>query len=87
MAHGKPVVASAVGGLLDLVVDGETGVLVPSRDTPELRRALERLVGDGGLRRRLGTAGRERALERFSWDVVTQATLAAYSDALGRMAA
>jgi glycosyltransferase involved in cell wall biosynthesis len=87
MAHGKPVVASAVGGLLDLVVDGETGLLVPPRNTPGLRRALERLLGDGGLRRRLGTAGRERALERFSWDVVTRATLAAYSDALGRMAA
>ena len=60
MAHGRPVVASAVGGLLDLVVDGETGLLVPPRDVQALRAALERLLGDAGLRRRLGEAGRER---------------------------
>jgi glycosyltransferase involved in cell wall biosynthesis len=87
MAYGKPVVASAVGGLLDLVVDGETGLLVPPRDTAALRRALERLQGDADLRRRLGAAGRERARERFSWEPVTQATLAAYADARGKMAA
>ena len=87
MAYGKPVVASAVGGLLDLVVDGETGLLVPPRDTAALRRALERLLGDADRRRRLGAAGRERARERFSWEAVTQATLAAYADARGKMAA
>jgi len=82
MAHGKPVVASAVGGLLDLVVDGENGLLVPPRDTRALRAALERLLHDPELRSRLGAAGRERARERFSWDIVVRATLAAYSDAL-----
>jgi glycosyltransferase involved in cell wall biosynthesis len=78
MAHGRPVVASAVGGLKDLVVDGETGLLVPPRDPQALRAALERLLADRDLRRRLGAAGRERARERFSWDAVTDATIAAY---------
>jgi glycosyltransferase involved in cell wall biosynthesis len=87
MAHGRPVVASGVGGLRDLVVDGETGILVPARDADALRAALERLLGDAGLRRRLGVAGRERARKHFSWDVVTEATLGAYADAVGRMAA
>ena len=84
MAHARPVVASAVGGLLDLVVDGETGVLVPPRDVPALRGALERLLADPDLRRRLGEAGRARVQERFSWPAVTDATIAAYEDALAR---
>jgi glycosyltransferase involved in cell wall biosynthesis len=82
MARGKPVVASAVGGLLDLVRDGETGILVPPRDVYALRQALERLLGDSTLRRRLGDAGRASARERLSWHRVTELTLAAYRDAL-----
>jgi glycosyltransferase involved in cell wall biosynthesis len=83
MAHGRPVVASAVGGLLDLVMDGETGLLVPPRDPAALRAALERLLGDRELRLRLGAAGRERVRERFSWEAATDATLAAYREAVG----
>ena len=60
MAHGRPVVATAVGGLLDAVEDGVTGVQVPPRDAAALRAALERLLGDGALRRSLGAAARER---------------------------
>ncbi len=85
MAHGRPVVATAVGGLRDLVVDGETGVVVPPRDPGALRSALERLLADPELRRRLGAAGRQRARERFSWASVTDATLAAYAEAAGTM--
>jgi glycosyltransferase involved in cell wall biosynthesis len=85
MAHGRPVVATAVGGLRDLVVDGETGLVVPPRDPAALRAALTRLLDDRDLRRRLGSAGRERARTAFSWDTVTDATLAAYSEAAGRM--
>jgi glycosyltransferase involved in cell wall biosynthesis len=81
MAHGRPVVASAVGGLLDLVVDGETGILVPPGDVQALREALRRLIGDPELRRRMGEAGRERVRERFTWKAVTDATLAAYEAA------
>jgi glycosyltransferase involved in cell wall biosynthesis len=78
MAHGRPVVATNVGGLRDLVVDGETGLLVSPRDPAALRAGLQRLLGDEELRRRLGAAGRERARERFSWATVTDATVAAY---------
>ena len=85
MAHGRPVVASAVGGLLDLVVDGETGLHVPPGDVGALRAALARLLGDRDLRRRLGDAARERIRERFSWDAVTAATLDAYREALRKV--
>src|SRR5207302_10933807 len=78
MAHGRPVVAGAVGGLLDLVVDGETGLLVPPRDVAALRAALRRLLADQELRRRLGENARRRAREHFSWDRVTDLTVAAY---------
>jgi glycosyltransferase involved in cell wall biosynthesis len=81
MAHARPVVATSVGGLRDLVVDGETGLVVPPRDAPALREALERLLGDRELRRRLGAGGRERARLHFSWHTVTDATLAAYAEA------
>lgn len=82
MAHGRPVVAGAVGGLLDLVVHEETGLLVTPRDVEALRAALRRLLGDRELRRRLGANARERAREHFSWDRVTDLTLQAYEEAL-----
>ena len=82
MAHGKPVVASEVGGLRDLVVDGETGLLVPPRDVAALRAGLERLLADRELRRRLGSAGRERIREHFSWDRFGAETIRAYEDAV-----
>ena len=85
MAHGRPVVATRVGGLLDLVVDGETGIVVPPRDPAALRSALERLLADPDLRRKLGSAGRDRARTHFSWEKVTDATLAAYAEAVGTM--
>jgi glycosyltransferase involved in cell wall biosynthesis len=81
MAHARPVVATAVGGLRDLVVHGETGLLVPPGDTRALRAALERLLGDRELRRRLGAAGRERARQTFSWQRIGDLTVAAYADA------
>jgi glycosyltransferase involved in cell wall biosynthesis len=83
MAHGRPVVATAVGGLRDLVLDGQTGLLVPPRDPAALREALERLLDDGELRVRLGRAARERARKSFSWARATTLTLRAYEDALG----
>jgi len=82
MAHGRPVVATAVGGHLDLVADGETGLLVPPGDVRALRDALERLLADAELRRRLGAAARERALAYFSWQRVTRLTLSVYEEAL-----
>jgi colanic acid/amylovoran biosynthesis glycosyltransferase len=82
MAHGRPVVASAVGGLLDLVEDGVTGLLVPPRDPGALRAALERLLGDAALRRRLGAAARERARAHLSLQAAARATVEAYASAL-----
>jgi len=82
MAHGRPVVAAAVGGLLDLVVDEETGLLVPPGDVGALRKALRRLLADEELRARLGANARRRAEETLSWERVTDRTLAAYEEAL-----
>ena len=82
MAHGRPVVAAAVGGLLDLVVDEETGLLVPPGDVGALRKALRRLLADEELRARLGANARRRAQETLSWERVTDRTLAAYEEAL-----
>jgi len=81
MAYGRPVVASAVGGLIDAVDDGITGLLVPPRDVPALRMAIERLLADAELRRRLGEAARASARERFSWGAATAATIQAYHSA------
>jgi glycosyltransferase involved in cell wall biosynthesis len=85
MAHARPVVATSVGGLRDLVVDEETGLVVPPRDSAALRAALERLLADKELRHRLGAAGRERARAHFSWEAATDATVAAYAEATGTM--
>lgn len=82
MAHGRPVVASGVGGLLDLVVHEETGLIVPPRDVEALRAALKRLLGNRSLRERMGANARERIREHFSWDRVTELTLEAYEEAL-----
>jgi glycogen synthase len=82
MAHARPVVATNVGGLRDLVVHQETGLVVPPRDPVALRSALDRLLADRGLRRRLGEAARDRARTQFSWPAVTDATVATYRMAL-----
>jgi glycosyltransferase involved in cell wall biosynthesis len=82
MAFGRPVVAAAGGALLELVADGETGLLVPPRDAPALRAAVERLLADGGMRERLGRAARERARERFGWERVIDRTLDVYRQSL-----
>jgi glycosyltransferase involved in cell wall biosynthesis len=82
MGYGRPVVATAVGGLVDHVEDGVTGLLVPPRDPVALRAALVRLLADAGLRERLGAAARERARDRLGWDAVTEATVALYDAVL-----
>jgi colanic acid/amylovoran biosynthesis glycosyltransferase len=82
MAHGCAVVATSVGGLPDMVVDGETGLLVAPRDPRALRAAIDRLLADSALRTRLGQAARERISGLCSWNVVVDSTLAAYEEAL-----
>jgi glycosyltransferase involved in cell wall biosynthesis len=81
MASGRPVVASAVDGIPDAVLDQETGLLVPPDDAPALAGALERLLGDASMAERLGAAGRERARETFAWPGIAQRYLAVFSRA------
>lgn len=82
MAYRRPVVAGDVGGLRDLVVHEETGLLVPPGDVGALRAALRRLLGDPDLRRRFGEAGRARIAEHFTWQRFGDEMLRAYEDAL-----
>jgi glycosyltransferase involved in cell wall biosynthesis len=77
MACGVPVVGSAVGGLLDTVVDGVTGLLVPPRDPRALAAAVRRLLSDPAARRRLGRAGARRA-RMYDWSEIASRTLATY---------
>jgi D-inositol-3-phosphate glycosyltransferase len=78
MACGVPLVASAVGGILDTVVHEVTGLHVPPRDPAAIASAVDRLLLDGALRRRLGAAGVERARGRYSWRRVAEQTLDVY---------
>lgn len=73
MAAGLPVVATRIAGSQDLVVDGETGLMLEVDDRTALAAALARLAGDADLRRRLGGQGRRRVVERFSWRAVATA--------------
>jgi glycosyltransferase involved in cell wall biosynthesis len=63
MACGRPVIASDIGGLRDIVIDGETGLRVPPGDASALRQAIERLLADPDLRRQFGEAGRRHVAE------------------------
>ena len=80
MAYGRPVVATAVGGLVDAVEDGVTGLLVPPLDVAALRAALERLLADPTLRAELGRSGRGRARESSSPPAVASALEAIFAD-------
>lgn len=79
MSKGKPVVACATGGLLDIVADGETGILVPPGDVKALRLALRRLLEDETLRQRMGQAAWQRFREQFSAEGVVPAIAMHYS--------
>jgi D-inositol-3-phosphate glycosyltransferase len=79
MACGVPVVASAVGGLIDTVVDGKTGVHVPPRDPDRLGEVLAGLLADGERRRAYGAAGVERARRMYRWERIATATLDVYA--------
>ena len=80
MASGTPVVASRLGGLPEVVVDGATGHLVPPGDTAALRLVLTRLLDDPGHARRLGDAAYARAASLFTWDACAERCLRAYRD-------
>jgi glycosyltransferase involved in cell wall biosynthesis len=83
MAASTPVVATAVGGIPEMVIPGETGILIGAPPTSsELVGALGPLLADPGLRRRLGAAGRSRFLGEFSVDRWMQRLLPVYEDAI-----
>jgi D-inositol-3-phosphate glycosyltransferase len=85
MACGVPVVASAVGGLAESIVDGETGVLVPPRAPDRIAAALGRLLADDGLRRSMAHNGARRA-QRYGWDRIASETLAECRQIVGERA-
>lgn len=78
MAAGLPVVATRVGGNPEVVVDGETGLLVPPRDPDALAAAIRSLFDDSKLAARMGESGRTRVRERFSLDAMVRAYAAVY---------
>ena len=82
MAMQKPVVSTNCDGVVDIVVDGVTGVSVPPKDPQAFARGLERLIADAGLRRRMGDAGRARVLERFDRSVQLQRLEEVYRELL-----
>jgi starch synthase len=78
-AHlARSVVASRVDGLLEVVVDGETGLLVEPEDAEALAGAIARLLAEPELARRMGQAGRQRAQETFGWAAHLEAYEALY---------
>ena len=87
MSAGVPVVASRVGGIPELVEDGESGVLIEPDDPQLLAEALLELAQDAGRRAAMGAKGRERVEQRFTWDRIAKQTLALYSDLLPELTA
>ena len=84
MAASLPVVGTDVAGLRDVVVDGETGILVPRDDVIALTEAIERLADDPDLRARLGRAGRQRVETRFDIDSTVATHERLYTHIAGR---
>ncbi len=80
MACGRPVVASRVGGVPEVVRDGETGLLVPPRSPDLLAAALVRLLSDADLRRTMGARGRRLCEEIYDWEAVVDRVEAVYRD-------
>ena len=88
MACETAVVASDVGGIPEVVIDGETGVLVhydqfdPSSFEANFAQEVNRVVADSDLAQRLGVAGRKRAIKDFAWDSIAQSTIDVYRSVL-----
>jgi glycosyltransferase involved in cell wall biosynthesis len=80
MACAKPVVASAAGGIPEVVADGETGILVKPRDHEAMARALVALLSDDQARRTMGKAGLRRVREHFSVERMVGETLRVYRE-------
>lgn len=81
MASGVAVVAVAVGALIDTIINGVTGIVVPPDNPRELSAALKSLKREGFLRQSMGSAGRSRTLSRFTWDRIALDALNIYHQA------
>ena len=84
MAAGLPVVTTATCGMRDVVRDGETGLLVELRSPGHIVEAVERLLGDAGLRSRLGRAARDEAARKYTWERAAQPVREAYEELCAR---
>lgn len=82
MAAGKPVIATAIGGTDEAVLDGETGLLVPPGDSDALAKAIQRLLADTSLANDMARAGRERAYGKFSAEQMVRRTVQVYEQLL-----
>jgi glycosyltransferase involved in cell wall biosynthesis len=82
MACGRPVIASAVGGITYTVVDGQTGLLVPPREPEALAASLSELLANPARRLRMGKAGRQRAEQEFTWPLTALRTATLYESLL-----
>ncbi len=78
MACGRPVVSTRVGGIKDVVIEEETGLLVPPNSPDELAKALNELLSNKALAEEMGRKGRIRVEREFSWERVAEKTLALY---------
>jgi glycosyltransferase involved in cell wall biosynthesis len=78
MACGKPIVATATGGIPEVVVDGQTGILVPPRDHEAMASAIVKLLKGPELRQHMGAAGLARVRQKFSADRMVKDTLRVY---------
>jgi len=78
MACGTPVVAMPCGAAPEVVVDGETGYLVPPEDPEALAERISELCADPLLARRMGEAGRKRVEDHFSWSSIARQTVRLY---------
>ncbi len=83
MCAAKPVIAAAHGGPCDIVIDGETGLLVAPDDAPALADAIEELATDRSKAKRLGSAGRSRAEESFSLSAFSRAVTGRIDSMIG----
>ncbi len=80
LTYGKPVIASAAGGIVDVIRDGETGILVPPGDTAALAGAIERLVADPDLGAALAAGGQAHVEREFSWPVIIDRLVSLYRE-------
>lgn len=84
MSHCKPVIASNIGGITDVVDDGLNGILVPAGDAAALAAAMMKLIANDDLRRKMGKKAKEIVDERFNWHTIIQNIISLYQQVMAR---